>query len=178
MTPVAKKTVMTLAVVGAFGLGAWARPYLQPNEAPVVVSSAPAASGDLRLPGEPVRTRPAATTATAAEAHRSPVLMRGSSLEPMAEPVRDQAKPLLTWGTNTRKAAEGFTSAEQFLTVAHAARNTEVPFALLKHRVLNEKQSLADAIKASRSDVDATLEADRAELNARADLQRLASGLE
>lgn len=44
---------------------------------------------------------------------------------------------------------------------------------LLKHRVLNEKQSLASAIRASKPELDATLEADRATLEARANLARL-----
>ena len=49
-------------------------------------------------------------------------------------------------GTKIELAAEDFETPEQFVTVAHAARNTSVPFMVLKHRVLNEGQTLAEAI--------------------------------
>ena len=68
-------------------------------------------------------------------------------------------KPVLARGTKLPLAVEGFTSAEQFATLAHAARNTQVPFILLKHRVLTEGQSLEDAIRASKPDLDARTEA-------------------
>ena len=58
-------------------------------------------------------------------------------------------------------AVEGFSNAEQFVTIAHAARNTHVPFILLKHRVLTEHRSLADAIRASKPDLNAEVEASR-----------------
>ena len=72
-------------------------------------------------------------------------------------------------------AVEGFTSAEQFATLAHAARNTQVPFILLKHRVLTEGQSLEDAIRASKPDIDARTEALRARGEARADILSVAA---
>jgi hypothetical protein len=67
-------------------------------------------------------------------------------------------------------AAEGFESAEQFATVAHAARNTDVPFMVLKHRVLNEGRTLADAIHEAKPDLDAKAEVDRAQIAARSDV--------
>ena len=67
-------------------------------------------------------------------------------------------------------AAEGFDSAEQFATVAHAARNTNVPFMVLKHRVLNEGRTLADAIHEAKPDLDAKAEVGRAQIAARADV--------
>ena len=70
-------------------------------------------------------------------------------------------------------AVEGFTDAAQFATLAHAARNTQVPFILLKHRVLTQGQSLEDAILASRPDLDARVEALRAKGEARADILSL-----
>ena len=60
-------------------------------------------------------------------------------------------------------------------TVAHAARNTEVPFMVLKHRVLNEGRSLAAAIRESKPDVDAAAEVNKARAQARDDLQAIAS---
>ena len=56
------------------------------------------------------------------------------------------------------------------MTVAHAARNTKVPFMVLKHRVLNEGQSLADAIHEFKPALDAKAEVQRARVAARTDL--------
>ena len=72
-------------------------------------------------------------------------------------------------------AAEGFRDAEQFATVAHAARNTQVPFLLLKHRVLNEGQTLSAAIRSSKPDVDSASEAKRARTQARSDIAAISS---
>jgi hypothetical protein len=83
-------------------------------------------------------------------------------------------KPVLNRG-RTWPAADGFRDAEQFATVAHAARNTEVPFVLLKHRVLNEGRSLADAIHASKPDVDAKGETSRAATEAKSDIAAISS---
>jgi hypothetical protein len=79
-------------------------------------------------------------------------------------------KPVLARGTKLPVAVEGFTSAEQFATLAHAAKNTQVPFILLKHRVLSEGQSLEQAIRASKPDLDAKGEVARARMAAKEDL--------
>ena len=71
-------------------------------------------------------------------------------------------------------ASQGFRNAEQFAAVAHAARNTEVPFMLLKHRVLNEGKTLVAAIRESKPDLNAQIEATRARAEARSDLAKLA----
>jgi hypothetical protein len=76
-------------------------------------------------------------------------------------------------GTKMELAADGFPNAETFAAVAHAAHNTRIPFVLLKHRVLNEGKSLATAIKESQPDVDASVEADLARVQARRDLALL-----
>ena len=72
-------------------------------------------------------------------------------------------------------AVEGFKDAEQFATIAHAARNTQVPFILLKHRVLTEGQSLEAAIRASKPDIDAATEVERARAEARNDIAALST---
>jgi hypothetical protein len=79
-------------------------------------------------------------------------------------------KPVLARGTKLPVAAEGFTDAEQFATIAHAARNTQVPFILLKHRVLVEGLSLEAAIAASKPDLDARSEVQRARAAAKSDI--------
>ena len=82
-------------------------------------------------------------------------------------------KPVLARGTKLPLAVEGFSSAEQFATIAHASRNTQVPFLLLKHRVLTEGQTLEAAIRASKPDIDARMEANRAREEAKSDMQAL-----
>ena len=71
------------------------------------------------------------------------------------------------------KGASGplaFLDAHQFATIAHAAHNTQVPFMLLKHRVLVEGKSLVTAIRASKPELDEAAEAARAREAAAADL--------
>ena len=61
-----------------------------------------------------------------------------------------------------------------FATVAHAAKNTSVPFMVLKHRVLNEKrpleQSMADAIREFKPELNAKAEVAKAQREARQDV--------
>jgi len=82
-------------------------------------------------------------------------------------------RPLLKSGANMNVAAEGFHSAEQFATIAHASQNVDVPFMLLKYRVLNEGDTLVAAIRKSKPHVNALVEADRARSEARSDLAQL-----
>jgi len=82
-------------------------------------------------------------------------------------------KKVLNRGADLAVAAEGFTSGEQFATVAYAARNTEVPFMLLKHRVLSEGMTLEQAILESKPVADAATEVTRARAAARAEIATL-----
>jgi hypothetical protein len=84
-------------------------------------------------------------------------------------------KPVLNRGANMLIAADGFRDAEQFASVAHAARNTRVPFMVLKHHVVEEKQSLADALGAANPKLDAAAEARRARTEAQADIKAVAA---
>ena len=93
---------------------------------------------------------------------------------PAAEPrLHERLKPVLNRGAKLEVAAEGFASGEQFATVAHAARNTGVPFMVLKHQVLNEGRSLSDAIEEFKPDVDAKTEVARAQAAAKSDLAQV-----
>jgi hypothetical protein len=83
--------------------------------------------------------------------------------------VHDRLKPLLNQGADLSLASEGFNSAEQFATLAHVSRNTDVPFMLLKHRVLSEGMTVSDAIRASKPEIDATAETNRARAEAKSD---------
>jgi hypothetical protein len=114
------------------------------------------------------RTAPAAETPAATEAPRLVMTVPVTAPE-----LHDRIKPVLARGTKINLAVEGFSDAEQFATVAHASRNTQVPFILLKHRVLTEGQSLADAIRASKPDLDANAEVARARTAAKEDIAAL-----
>ena len=93
---------------------------------------------------------------------------------PASEPrLQARLKPVLNRGARMDVAAEGFRSAEEFATVAHAARNTEVPFMVLKHRVLIDGRTLADAIHESKPAIDAKAEVARAEAAAKSDIATL-----
>ena len=76
--------------------------------------------------------------------------------------LRDRVKAVLDPGSRLELAAADFDNSEQFVTVAHAARNTQVPFIVLKDRVLNRGESLADAIREFKPELDAKAEVTRA----------------
>ena len=178
-----KTSAATLGIVGGLVLGAWigsemtrTREAIAPTPA-AVTAEAPAA--------EPVATKTASAkpkrvirvsraasgsdaVPTAPASEESPKLVMTI---PMSAPeLHARMKPVLARGTKMPRAVEGFIDAEQFAALAHAARNTQVPFILLKHRVLTEGQSLEDAIRASRPDLDAHVEALKAKGEARADI--------
>lgn len=156
-----RASLVYLGVVTAFGLGLAVGPLV-------------GASRDSRVPATPP---PVATAAAAPPV--VPVGPPAPRLERVprasAEPVRRHVKALLTRGTDVRKASEGFANAYQFMTVAYAAKNTAIPFVVLKHRVLNERQPLAAAIAELRPELDEVAEVSRARAEARADLARIQS---
>jgi hypothetical protein len=119
----------------------------------------PGAAGDVKA-GKPEKSTPRAA----------------AKVVPASAPgLEKRLKPVLNRGANMKVAADGFRDAEQFATVAHASRNTKVPFMVLKHHVLNEKQSLADAISAANPALDAAAEARRARTEGRSDVAAVAS---
>jgi hypothetical protein len=132
--------------------------------------------------------RPAAAVGAPAPfdvAQGSPERSRGASEStpklvmtiPVSAPeLHARMKPVLARGTKLPMAAEGFKNAEQFATLAHAAKNTQVPFILLKHRVIIEGQSLEEAIRASKPEIDARAEVSRARAAAKSDIAALSNG--
>ena len=94
---------------------------------------------------------------------------------PASEPrLHARLKPVLNSGARMAIAAEGFRSGEEFATVAHAARNTNVPFMVLKHRVVDEGRTLEDALRDVKPDVDAKAEVARAQAAAKSDVAAIA----
>jgi len=161
-----KASALTAAFIAVFAAGVWTGPYMtrhwQPDSSTAV--SAPAPS-----------TKPAETAAVAPKtaSRHSELSKVASGPAPTAPEVQKLLKPLLNKGTNMEVAAEGFHNAEQFATVAHAAKNTGVPFMVLKHRVLNQNKPLSTAIRESKPDINVAAEASLARGQARRDISSL-----
>lgn len=182
-----KTSAMTLGLVGGIAIGAWIGSEMTSMNREVVLSEPAAVTTPaVEEPAAPV-TRPsapkrltraprAASGAAVADAPASGSAPKLVMTIPVSAPELHRAmKPVLARGTKLPLAVEGFISAEQFATVAHAARNTQVPFILLKHRVLTEGQSLEAAIRASKPDLDARTEVARARQAARSDIAAIAT---
>ena len=117
--------------------------------------------------------QPVAATSPQPRPKATKTVAKTATISATRPDLYDRLKPLLNRDANMSVAAEGFHDGAQFAAVAHAARNTDVPFVLLKHRVLNERQSLASAIRASRPDTNAEREANRARMEAKSDVAAL-----
>ena len=182
-----KTSAAVLGLVGGVVLGGWIGTELTMNrevaaQAPAAVTTQTVAEAAARaVPAKPKRVLRAARAASSSAAVNAPAPESAPKLVmtiPVSAPeLHQRMKPVLARGTKLTIAVEGFTSAEQFATLAHAARNTQVPFILLKYRVLTEGQTLEDAILASKPDLDARAEVMRARDEAREDLKAIAPNL-
>ena len=164
---IGKMTALGLGFVGAFALGVWTSPHIMQR----VDRDASAVHETVTVPSSQADATPAAE---AKPARPAPVT-RTARVDASAPALQERLKPVLNRGANMSVAAEGFKSAEQFAMVAHAARNTDVPFLLLKHRVLSEGKSVAEAIRESKPAVNAAVEANLARAQARSDIASISS---
>jgi hypothetical protein len=165
-----KASAVAAGMLAAFALGIWVGPHVVHQPAPP--SAAVATVGETPAPAAHARAaRPGAgTPSDTAEADEGPIT---TSVPVSAPELQARLKPLMNRGTDMTLAADGFGDAGEFAAIAHAAHNTDVPFVVLKHRVLNEKKTLAAAIHESKPELDARLEAHRAWIEARSDLAGL-----
>ena len=162
---IGKATTLALGFAGAVAVGVWIGPYVTDRSMAArepVVDATPTAS-------------PEAAAARTAEVRRNAPADAFASIPASSPDLQKRLQPVLNEGANVTLAARGFHNGEQFAAVAHAARNTGVPFAVLKHRVLVERKSLAEAIREMKPGVDAAREANRARIMARADLAAIAA---
>jgi hypothetical protein len=176
-----KATAWILGLIGVIALTVWVAPKIADRaSSPTTVSetATPVPEEPIAEPAKPARTKPvtsrqaappAATTATA-----EPEFPK---LSPQTPELLDRLQPLLNKGADMKIASEGFRDAELFASVAHAAKNTEVPFVLLKHRVLREGMTLDRAIAELKPKANAAVEASRARAEARSDIASLANAL-
>ena len=176
---VGKASALAAGFVGALALGVAIGPTLHNrwsdrSTRDTVATDAAAAPARNVTPAakKPTANTPATARSRPARAVRPapPGSVSRVAVDMWEPELRDRAKAVLNPGTRLEIAAEDFDTAEEFLTVAHAARNTSVPFMVLKNRIVNEGQSLADAIEQYKPEVDAKAEVARARSEARSDL--------
>ena len=159
-----------VGIVAVAALGVWWGPSLMHRDTDIAAPPAAAVSPSAET-AKPRRAPAPRATAAKKDTEKTTIAPDVVPTLPATQPeLHARLKPILNRGTRMELAAEGFRDAEQFATVAHAARNTGVPFAVLKHRVLEEHQTLARAIGESKPDLDAEHEASRASNAARYDI--------
>jgi hypothetical protein len=169
---VGKASALTAGFVAAFALGIAIAPSVRGGlaDSGIHTTPRPAAIAPETAP-VPVAP-PARVNAPRAKAPVAPRKAAAPSVKvSLTEPrLHDRLKPLLNRGVRMDVAANGFRSAEEFAVIAHAARNTKVPFMVLKHRVVTEGRTLVDAIHEAKPDLDAKAEVQRAQTAAKSDL--------
>ena len=161
--------IFAVCLVAAMAVGIWISPYVRGYQLADAVQTV----------GEPAQRAETPQSAKQTAQNRTAVSARSTAkatnISLSAPELHAQLKPLLNKGANMNVAAQDFRDAEQFAAVAHAARNTEIPFMVLKHRVVNERKPLATAIRELKPDVDAAAHAKRAQAEARSDMAALAT---
>jgi hypothetical protein len=182
---VGKTALLTASLGAVFAVGIMTGPAIRdqwskmntPNttNAPEATAAAPVVEPSVPAPAKAeqpaARARSSSPRAHEAVAKKDDVGTVRMVAVTMWEPeLRDRVKAVFNPGTRLEIAAEGFGDPEEFVTVAHAARNTKVPFVVLKDRVLNQGQSLAEAIHEFKPDLDAKAEVNRARAAAQSDL--------
>jgi hypothetical protein len=180
---VAKASLLTGGFVAVFALGVMTSPTIRHDwsrmNVPEAAVATPPVEPITQTAPEPVKAEPSAPRArsSSSRAHDTVATKRAANtvetiLVPLWEPeLRDRVKAVLNQGSRLEIAASDFDSPEQFMTVAHAARNTKLPFMVLKDRVVNRGESLAEAIREFRPELDAKAEVTRARAAARSDLE-------
>lgn len=161
-----------LALMLAIGLAVWVgqyvteRRYVGNEPLPPAQTAAPVAETNHAAP----TPRPRSTVGRASPKRATPSDVAPATVSASAPELQQRLRPLLNKGANMAIASQEFKDGEQFAIVAHAARNTQIPFMVLKHRVLEEGKSLADAIQEFKPELDAKAEAARARVEAKSDV--------
>jgi hypothetical protein len=174
-----KWVLLGVGLAGAVALGVMVGPRLVHHDdttvaaAPSAPTSMAATEEEANAPAKPRAKAP--VTKTAERSTRTIAPERVPTLPADKPELQARLKPVLNQGAKMDIAAEGFRTGEQFAAVAHAARNTSIPFMLLKHRVVEEGKTLAQAIRESRPDLNAQHEATRAHDAARYDIAVISS---
>jgi len=91
----------------------------------------------------------------------------------MSAELHEKLQPLLRKGTKMEIAADGFKDGEQFAALAHASRNLDINFMVLKDRVVTQKKSLVAAIRELKPEANALREAEIARAAAKEDVSEI-----
>jgi len=186
---IAKATALGACLAGVTVLGVWMSPYVRDrandarSSAVAPVETAAPSAAVTEPAAIPAETTPAPTAAPAKAVAKPAAVTRpaprkaAGGVMGFSPDLHKRLKSVLNQGADLSVASDGFRSPEQFATVAHASRNTEVPFMVLKHRVLSEGMTLPAAILASKPDVNAAAEVTRAKEEAKVDLAAAESQL-
>jgi hypothetical protein len=167
----AKTSALVVTLAGAFSLGVWIGPRLTERR-DVVEQASPVA----RAAASVTEIKQAAPAPSRQPSRRRTSPMReASGATPITvwaggAELQKRLKPLLNKGADMDIASHDFEDGEQFAMIAHAARNTEIPFMVLKHHVVVEGKSLSDAIRVFNPSLNALAEAKRAQEEAKSDL--------
>ena len=175
-----KATALTAGLVGAMAFGVWVGPRLTGHMETIkdttgTHAAAPAApSAEATKTATPSRPRTPAARGDTTTTARATTNAAGTTTVALSAPkLHKRLKPLLKPGADMAIVSEGFRNAEDFAATVHASKNTNVPFMILKHQVVDERKSLVNAIRESKPDANASLEADLARSEARSDLASL-----
>ena len=171
---VGKATALTTGFIAAFAAGVWIGPHMTHRWSATASQSMAAPEAQAANPSaRPATGIASKTTSHKTVAQHTELAGVATPVSPSAPEVQKRLKPLLKSGVNMQVAADGFHSAEQFAAVAHAAKNTDVPFMVLKHRVLNEGKPLSTAIRESKPDINVAAEVGLARAEAWKDIASL-----
>ncbi len=171
-----KASALVVGFLGAVALGMWIGLHVTNWTAPqdrIITAETPATPVP-EVTAPPV-TKPTMTRAARAKAAPATTDVKAAAVEPSAPELQERLKPVLNRGANLTLASEGFRNGEQFAMVAHAARNTQIPFMVLKDRVVNQGKTLDAAIREWKPEMDAKAEASRARAEAREDIVQIQS---
>ena len=160
---IGKATLLTIGLAGVLAIGIGTALSIANHRE----STSPDSATVANAPAAPIASERSTKPAGRADAV-SAVAMRPVS--PQSPELEHRVKPLLNRGTNIDSAAKGFKDWRDFATIAHASHNTQVPFVVLKHHVLNEGRTLESVISEFKPDLDAKAEASRAREEASQDL--------
>ena len=134
-----------------------------PPPAPVNAAATKPATTTVPAPAKPALAapapaKPAATTAAPGDVQQT--LQTNKTLTA-------QLQSRLPAGTDVVKASMGFRSLTQFVSAVHACQNLSIPFDKMRTAMVDEKKSLSAAIRALKPTASATIEAQRADYDAR-----------
>ncbi len=157
------------SLLAVFALGIFVSPYVTNR-----VGNSPADSTSVRgVADQPTASpevshqRPTVTLVRVPPATRA---LNRKGVMSFTPELEERLQSILNRGADIAVASDGFRDPEQFAEVAHAARNTNVPFMVLRHAVVDQRQSLTAAIHTFKPDTDAAAQADLARAQARADI--------